>query len=122
VIPNGQSRADIVSTLKDEAIELAIRNGASRGSVEVLEVDTMALQYVGNDAFRAVVKAVRNDGSSLPVSANTYRSERLNGGGNKPRMYRRHSQDRLPVKLPKRIMMPLPMSLIKCHRQMISAR
>lgn len=58
-MPNGCSREEITASLKEEAINLAHRNGAHAGSVEVVEMEMMPLQYVTNDAFRAVVKAVR---------------------------------------------------------------
>lgn len=59
VIPNGRSREDITDSLQKEAIDLAHRNGAHIGSVKVVEMELLPLQYVTNDAFRAVIKAVR---------------------------------------------------------------
>ncbi|KND86229.1 hypothetical protein TOPH_09139 [Tolypocladium ophioglossoides CBS 100239] len=58
VIPNGRPRAELISSLKVEATELAYRNGACTVSVEITDVDLIPLQYVTNDAIRAVVKAV----------------------------------------------------------------
>ncbi|CAM1505875.1 Fc.00g115120.m01.CDS01 [Cosmosporella sp. VM-42] len=57
VIPDGRSHADIVEDLKAEAITLAHRNGARLGSVKVMELELIPLQYVTNNAVRAVVKA-----------------------------------------------------------------
>lgn len=39
-------------------MSLAYRNGAVEGSVKVMELDLIPLQYVTNNAVRAVVKAV----------------------------------------------------------------
>lgn len=53
----------MVRDLKAEAVELAYRNGARPGSVEVMEMELIPLQYTENNAVRAVVKAV-----SSPIS------------------------------------------------------
>lgn len=52
--------------LKLEAVELAYHNGARAGSAEVMEIDMIPLQYVSNNAVRAVVKAVCKRDISVP--------------------------------------------------------
>lgn len=58
IIPNGRSHSDIVKDLKTEAVDLAHLNGARLGSVEVMELELIPLQYTANNAVRAVCKAV----------------------------------------------------------------
>ncbi|KAF7552726.1 hypothetical protein G7Z17_g4114 [Cylindrodendrum hubeiense] len=57
VIPEGRSHAAIVEDLKAEAIKLAHHNGARVGSVEVMELELIPLQYATNDAVRVIAKA-----------------------------------------------------------------
>ena len=39
-------------------MELAYHNGARTGSAEIMEIDLIPLQYVENNAVRAIVRAV----------------------------------------------------------------
>ncbi|KAI5468172.1 hypothetical protein BGZ63DRAFT_399694 [Mariannaea sp. PMI_226] len=57
VIPNGRLHNTIVSDLKAEAINLALQNGARPGSVEIMDLDVIPLQYATNNAVRVVTKS-----------------------------------------------------------------
>jgi hypothetical protein len=67
VIPNGRAYEGIIQDLKDETIKLAYRNGARLGSAKVVELELIPLQYVTNNAVRAVVKAVSGSKTELGI-------------------------------------------------------
>ncbi|RFU74566.1 hydantoinase [Trichoderma arundinaceum] len=58
IIPNGRSHEEIIDEIKSESLALAQRNGARPGHIEVTEIDLIPVQYVTNNAVRAIAKAV----------------------------------------------------------------
>ena len=58
IIANDRSHTEIMQQLKEEAIDLALSNGALPGHVRVTEMDLIPVQYTSNNAVRAIVKAV----------------------------------------------------------------
>ena len=59
IVPGRQSHEEIKQNISQQAIDVAVQNGAQRSTVEVMEVDLIPLQYVNNGSIRAVAKAVR---------------------------------------------------------------
>jgi N-methylhydantoinase A/oxoprolinase/acetone carboxylase beta subunit len=55
---SGRSRADALDEAKSEAVEKAVAAGATPGTVEVIDVDEMALGYMPGNAVRIRIKAV----------------------------------------------------------------
>ena len=58
IIPGLKTHEEIEADLKSEALALAIKNGAQPSSVEVVDLEIIPIQYVTNNAVRAVAKAV----------------------------------------------------------------
>jgi N-methylhydantoinase A/oxoprolinase/acetone carboxylase beta subunit len=54
----GRSESEIIEAARQRAIDLAVQKGASRGSVEIVEVNKMPLQYTNNAAMRIQIRAV----------------------------------------------------------------
>ncbi|KAF7585300.1 hypothetical protein BBP40_011296 [Aspergillus hancockii] len=54
----GKSERAVVQAACERAIDLAVRKGASRGDVKIVEVNKMPLQYVNNGAIRLQIRAV----------------------------------------------------------------
>lgn len=59
IVPGRRSHEEIKQNISQQAIDVAVQNGAQRSTVEVMEVDLIPLQYVNNGSIRAVAKAVR---------------------------------------------------------------
>lgn len=59
IVPEQTPYEEIKRKISQQAIDIAVRNGAQRDTVEVMEVDLIPLQYMTNGSLRAVAKAVR---------------------------------------------------------------
>lgn len=59
LVPGKVSHEEIKQSISQQAVDIAVHNGAERSTVEVMEVDLIPLQYVNNGSIRAVAKAVR---------------------------------------------------------------
>ncbi|KAK0756333.1 hypothetical protein N5P37_011248 [Trichoderma harzianum] len=81
IIPNGRSHEEIIDEIKSESLALAQRNGARPGHIEVTEIDLIPVQYVTNNAVRAIAKAVCITHQKIMTKhdADSNRSENLNG-------------------------------------------
>lgn len=55
---NDTSYKELVASLETEAIDKAVRNGARRDRVEVVQLDVLPLPFIGPKTVRAIVKAV----------------------------------------------------------------
>jgi N-methylhydantoinase A/oxoprolinase/acetone carboxylase beta subunit len=55
---DGQTRDAAMATAREEAIDLAVLSGASRETVEIVEVDELPLAYLPSNALRLRIKAV----------------------------------------------------------------
>ncbi|RFU32808.1 hypothetical protein B7463_g3584, partial [Scytalidium lignicola] len=53
-----RSHEQMVEDLKEQAIQLAINNGAQPSTIRIVQLDLLPLPYIGDNAFRAVIKAV----------------------------------------------------------------
>ncbi|KAH7074986.1 hypothetical protein FB567DRAFT_181968 [Paraphoma chrysanthemicola] len=54
----GRSENDIMESARQKAIDLAVRKGASRSDVKIVEMNKMPLQYTNNAAMRIQIRAV----------------------------------------------------------------
>lgn len=54
----GQDRAAALQSVKDEAIDRAIRSGAAPASIEIVEIDEVPIAYLPGDCVRVRAKAV----------------------------------------------------------------
>ncbi|KAH7310665.1 hypothetical protein B0I35DRAFT_358305 [Stachybotrys elegans] len=54
----GRQESEVVEAARQRAIDLAVKKGASRDSVEIVEVNKMPLQYTNNAAIRIQIRAV----------------------------------------------------------------
>jgi N-methylhydantoinase A/oxoprolinase/acetone carboxylase beta subunit len=59
IVPEQTPYEEIKRNISQQAIDIAVRNGAQLNTVEVMEVDLIPLQYMTNGSLRAVAKAVR---------------------------------------------------------------
>lgn len=59
IVPGRTPYEEIKRDISEQATDMAVRNGAQRDTVEVMEVDLIPLQYMTNGSLRAVAKAVR---------------------------------------------------------------
>lgn len=59
IVPEQTRYEEIKQKISQQAIDIAVQNGAQRSTVEVMEVDLIPLQYMTNGSLRAVAKAVR---------------------------------------------------------------
>lgn len=60
---DGRSREQVLGEAKDEAVHQAVRAGANRDTVEIVEVDEIPLAYLPSNALRVRVKAVGDLGA-----------------------------------------------------------
>lgn len=59
VIPtNRETEDEILQSLKKEAIQLAVENGAHPDLIKVVQMDVFQLPYISMQAVRGIVKAV----------------------------------------------------------------
>ncbi|KEF51868.1 uncharacterized protein A1O9_12206 [Exophiala aquamarina CBS 119918] len=58
IVPGQTPYEEIKRNISQQAIEIAVQNGAQRNTVQVMEVDLIPLQYMTNGSLRAVAKAV----------------------------------------------------------------
>ncbi|OQU97298.1 Hydantoinase/oxoprolinase domain-containing protein isoform 3 [Cladophialophora immunda] len=65
-IPNGRTHQEIQRELSGKAIELAVQNGAQPGTVKIVDVEFIPLQYMKNEAVRVIIKAIGELGTSRP--------------------------------------------------------
>ena len=56
-ILEGKDEKEVVKEAGAKAIDVAVRKGAARDNVKVVEVDKIPLQYVANKATRIIIKA-----------------------------------------------------------------
>ncbi|KAF8182301.1 Hydantoinase/oxoprolinase [Pholiota molesta] len=71
-ILQGRSLAEAVEQIKQRAIDEAIRTGAVRGSVGVVDVNILPVQYVTNQATRIIVRAVGELGQDGSITSKTF--------------------------------------------------
>lgn len=57
-IPNGRSEAELMEAARQKAIDLAVKKGAYRRDVRIVEVNKMPLPYTHNGAMRIQIRAV----------------------------------------------------------------
>ncbi|OKL56411.1 hypothetical protein UA08_08053 [Talaromyces atroroseus] len=57
-IPQGRTSEQMVENVKEQAVRLAIKNGAQPDSVEIVEIDILPVPYTSVGAVRIVAKAV----------------------------------------------------------------
>lgn len=57
-IPEGRSEEDIMQAARQKAIDLAVKKGASKNDVRIVEVNKMHLPYTHNGAMRIQIRAV----------------------------------------------------------------
>lgn len=57
-IPEGKSEEDIMQAARQKAIDLAVKKGASKDDVRIVEVNKMHLPYTHNGAMRIQIRAV----------------------------------------------------------------
>ena len=60
-----RSREDVLEESREEAFEEAVRAGADRDTLEVIEVEEMPIAYLPGNAVRVKVKAAGLLGSEL---------------------------------------------------------
>ncbi|EAT86460.2 hypothetical protein SNOG_06629 [Parastagonospora nodorum SN15] len=70
-IPGGRSEKEIIESVCEKAVGLAVQRGASREDVQIVEVNKMPLQYMPNGAVRIQIRATGplatpNDFTPLP--------------------------------------------------------
>ena len=58
VVPTHQSEQQMLDSLREEAIEMAITAGAMPDTIKVVQLDLFQLPYISTRAVRGVVKAV----------------------------------------------------------------